>query len=928
MNIPHKFLINNYLSEQKKKFYEKLSIRYSKIITEFVKKKSNLDNYQMKVINWLFSQDEETKMILCSVENKKYTNTIYEAFNYYNNISDNVTFKIIDDDSDTDNDKFKLEYNDYNYNKYFNKNKYAEINNYKKKNNIHKMFNIHKKFLNHLLFYQCESPINDYDNYSNYFTLSPNFLKNEEIFKNQCGELTNHQFLKIPIRTKKDNKNKNNLLFLMPSWIQDNNNINNNKNKINDNYPYDTDENININNNSNNYFTLDQYILALIEQVLSIRYILYTENKNLDEILSSTYLYDLFDKKKLILSYINNITIESNMYYKFFKIEDINAKIFFSQDIIEKFIKSKNNCIRNNDNTLEDNDYSNNDNDSAFMNIESIFEKMINKYKNNKNELNKELINKCMFFQIQKLFTLDDFFFRAIFENFYTEYLNQIYNDLIIDKEEKPKKKKKKKKKNNNTNSNDKQNNQIIEDNKENNYKKEIFNFIKNLILDNLEEKINKINLNNNNNNNNKKQKTNKKEKIFFLYEPVKKKEKKKLNHKLKNNNNKDNGEKNNNSEEHIIKNSDNIINNEKIIEKNNNINKSISTFINSNDSIIQNNNNIFINKINISNEQLNKLNDDIYNFDKDMESLLIIIRKIKNEIQYHLELIIKNIYDDNSKLEIYGSSLYQLDIESSDLDLGISTKSNLPLDSLAKYLFNNNSNNQYLNINYIYTASIPIIKLEVDYLKLDNNKLNNFYKSLINNNYFKICIKNNIYKECNIIKVDISLKSINHNQINFIKKGINYFPQIKPLIKIIKKLLIFKNMNNSYKGGMSSYCLFLIIYSYLKLNQKYEIHNNNYSTLLMGFLYHYIKCIDFKYTIIDPSLDNPFIIYNYIIETIPTIIDPVTMNNAGKNIFRIMDVVNSLEEIYNDILIIIKENQNDVNIIYKLFGKYQENLD
>ena len=936
MNIPHKFLINNCLSEQKKKFYEKLSIRYSKIITEFVKKKSNIDNYQMKVINWLFNQDEETKMILCSVENKKYTNTIYEAFNYYNNISDNVTFKIIDNDSETDNDKYKLDYNDFNYNKYFNKTKYAEINNYKKKNNIHKIFNVHNKFLNNLLFYQCESPINDYNNYSNYFTLNPKFLKSDQIFKNQCSEITNNQFLKFPIKTKKDNKNKNNLLFLLPNWIQDNNNnTNNNKNIINDNYPYDTDENININNNNNNnYFTLDQYILALIEQVLSIRYILYTENKNLDEIISSTYLYDLFDKKKLILSYINNITIETSMYYKFFKIEDINAKIFFSQDNIEKFIKDKIYYITNNDNTLEDNDYSNNDNDSAFMNIESIFEKMVNKYKNDKKELNKELINMCMFFQIQKLFTLDDFFFRAIFENFYSEYLNQIYNDLIIDKEEKPKKKKKKKKKNNNTNSNDKQNNKLIEDNKENTYKEEIFIFIKNLILDNLEEKINKKNLNNNNNNdiniNNKKQKNNKKEKIFFLYESVRKKEKKKLNQKLKNNNNnnRDNSEKNNNSKEHIIKNNDNNINNE-TIEKNDNINKSISinNSINNNDLIIQNNN-IFANKMNISYKQINKLNDDIYNFDKDMESLLIIIRKIKNEIQYHFELIIKNIYDNNSKLEIYGSSLYQLDIESSDLDLGISTKSDLPLDSLVKYLTNNNSNNQYLNINYIYTASIPIIKLEVDYLKLDNDKLNNFYKSLVKNNYYKICINNNIYKEFNIIKVDISLKSINHNQINFIKKGINAFPQIKPLIKIIKKLLIFKNMNNSYKGGMSSYCLFLIVYSYLKLNQNYDANNNNYSTLLMGFLYHYIKCIDFKYTIIDPSLDNPFIVYNYIIETIPTIIDPVTMNNAGKIIFRIMDVVNSLKDIYNDILIIIKENQKDINIIYKLFSKYQENLD
>ena len=145
-------------------------------------------------------------------------------------------------------------------------------------------------------------------------------------------------------------------------------------------------------------------------------------------------------------------------------------------------------------------------------------------------------------------------------------------------------------------------------------------------------------------------------------------------------------------------------------------------------------------------------------------------------------------------------------------------------------------------------------------------------------------------------------------------------------MIKILKKLLIFKNMNNSYKGGMSSYCLFLIIFSYLKINQNIS-YENNYGCLLLGFLYHYINYIDFSYTIINPSLDNPFIISNYPIETIPTIIDPATMKNAGNIIFRIIDVINALNEIFNDILNIINTDKNDGNIIYQLFSKYIDNL-
>ena len=903
MNIPHKFFINNCISTEKIKFYEKLPNRYLKIITEYLKRKPNQDNFHKKVMDWLFSQEEEIKMILCSVENKKYTNTIYEAYNYYINNSEDVKFKITKEDS-YDSDKFKLDYNDINFNKFFNKNNYSKVENIKKKKNL---TSVHNKFLNYLLFYQCETPINDYDNYSSYFTLSPKFLQNEEIFNNECNEIANHRFLTYPIEIIKDPNNKSNYIFDYPKWIKENN-----ENNLNPNYPYDTDEKINLSNN--NYFTLAQYILSLIDQVLSIRYILYKESQNLKEIITSTYLYDLFDKKKSILSYINSINIDLDKYFKYFQIEEINEKIFFSQEI-EKFVENKKKSIKKTENSL----YIADEDDSAFTYIEKIFENILEKNKNDKNEFTNELVDMCMLIHINKLFTIDDFFLRTIFEKFYTEYLNQICNE-IVNEEEKRKKRKKKKKKNNNIN-----NENNILDNIDD--KEEIFNFTKKLILDNLEEKLKKINENNiiNNKRNisfNKKEKSNKKQKEFFLYEPIKKKDKKKRNNSQKNNSNihiNNNEKKNTNPED----NKNNEMNENGIINNIDNINN--INHISTNSTQISEE---FLQKINISKDNLKRLNDDINNFNKDIESLLIIFRKIKKEIKNHFELIIKNIYENNSLLETYGSSLYQLDIESSDLDLSISTQSNLSLDVLAIYLSNNNQKEQYINIKNINTASIPIIKLEVDYLKLDNNKINEHYNTLINNNYYKICINNNIYKEFNIIKVDISLKSINYKQINFIQKGINTFPQIKPLIKIIKKLLIFKNMNNSYKGGMSSYCLFLIIYSYLKINKNNNniIGNNNYGSLLMDFLYYYINCVDFAFTVINPNLENPFIISKFPIETIPTIIDPVTMKNAGKIIFRIIDVVNALNEIYKDILFIINNEENNGNIIYKLFHKYVEN--
>ena len=728
---------------------------------------------------------------------------------------------------------------------------------------------------------------------------------------------------------------------------------------------------------------------------------------------------------------------------------------------IEQFIKEKKNYI--NEFYTEASDLRAitqliDDNAKTFAyDSEEIFGNLVEKYKNDNKEFNKYILNTCLFFHINKLYTLDDFFLRNIFEKIFEEYSKKICDDLITG-EGKPKKKRKKKKKNNkddnkidtnNKDSNknleidnkifhdeqkDEKNNKDInntKDVKEINNNQEIIikkkeidndqsmnNDTKNIINSETSNEINKIsekesikdenNINkiiqeNNsiyektNNFNSKKAKNNKKEKGFFLYEAIKKdkKEKKKANNKTnkKDNNKTNNANINENNisttinketednikESNIVNNIDSInnikydnesldkIENKNIIINNDNtkeykedlkkvknisISKNISiqshinsfTLSSSNNSStssdsnnyknnnVKNNeqleNNLFVvhqNPMIISYEVFNKLLDDINIFNKDLESLLIIIRKIKLEIRYHFEEIVKKLYNQNSKVEIYGSSLYQLDIESSDLDLSISTKSKLPLNSLVTYLLNNNCNNQYLDINPIYTASIPIIKLDLDFLKLNNDKINDLYQLLINNEYYKMCINNNFYNNFNIIKVDISMNSINYKQMHFIKKGNNHFPQIKPLIKILKKLLILKNMNNSYKGGMSSYCLFLIIYSYLRMNKSFNNLDYNYGSLLIGFLFHYVMCIDFKYTIINPSLNNPFIISNIPIETVPTIIEPTTMKNAGKNIYKILDVVNALKEIYRDFFIIIKEDKSDDNLIYKLFRKYIE---
>ena len=1053
MNISHKQLQNSSISQQKKQFYEKLKIKFNRAWTEYRKKHTNFtENYNKKIYNWLFSQDEETRMILCCVENKKYTNILSEAYSYYLKDS-NTKFRIIEENSENEN--LKLEKED----SYFDR-----------ENSFHKIPNPkNNAFLQKIYFYQCESPIEDTDNYSSYFTLDPSILRSEEIFKDYTNELTSYKFLTIPIKTKKENEvqNKTNVSFEFPDWIisTPNSGINNN-NDINGNFSSSMkNDNNNIHgnniygNNECNYFPLSHYFLALIEQVLSIRYILFHESKDMDEIKNSTYLYELFEKKKQMINFLNNSLKPNKNFFSTFKLEDVVKKLY-SDRKIDNFIYSiGRNCApyENRRGWFTAN--------SLFFDRTKILNSVIFEVNNVFDNIQFDggsvvfIIDTLLFFNISKLFTYDDFLLRCIFERIYQEYSEKIYEDLITgggEKDESTHKKKKKKKKKAGNKNNVEEKNLDIDDNKE------IGRFIFEILITKVFKEIEIMNLNSNkeinsnnviiceneNNINNKKSKN--KEKGFFIYETIKKndtnkknknKNKKKQNGNIKNNKvnnintNEDNNITSNKKDENNIKTkqedikkeinmNNNVINqNEKennniskenkdkiniLIEKdyqkspqnetvnieenninhnakntNNNLKKkpqqnspisnkesipshinsfTFSSSNNSSTSVDSNNNkqsksdkisffsNFSNNNINSFDsaennlvvmhynqvlfpfEKLNKLSIDIKNFNENLESLLSIKRKIKIEIKYHFEYIVRKIYNSNSRVEMYGSTLYKLDIESSDLDLSISTNSNLSLASLVIYLSNNNKNKQYKNINAILGATVPIVKLDVDFLKLDNDKINYYYQLLVGNNYYNKFDEKNEEKENNIIKVDLSMNSVNHKQIYFIKTGIKSYPEIRPIIKILKKVLQVKNMNNCYKGGMSSYCLFLLIYSYVKLyytmnarnSNKKEFYDFSCGSLLIGLLFYYVMVIDFKCTIINPRFQNPFIV-SYKLESIPTIIDPNTMKNAGHNIFKILDVINIFRDIYKD-LFFANKIEGSENLIYKLIEKYEKN--
>ena len=136
--------------------------------------------------------------------------------------------------------------------------------------------------------------------------------------------------------------------------------------------------------------------------------------------------------------------------------------------------------------------------------------------------------------------------------------------------------------------------------------------------------------------------------------------------------------------------------------------------------------------------------------------------------------------------------------------------------------------------------------------------------------------------------------------------------------------------MNNSYKGGLSSYTLFLMVISFLKNNNKSNNTNNNkHKKNSYGHAFHdtvkFFSKFDFYSNMIDIENKNGEIflqrnqIYNtpeY--ENIPIILDPVTGQNAGKSSFRINDVQKTI--------IIINEELEKLRKIYDTNDDNKEN--
>ncbi|XP_057805539.1 uncharacterized protein LOC131020624 isoform X3 [Salvia miltiorrhiza] len=97
---------------------------------------------------------------------------------------------------------------------------------------------------------------------------------------------------------------------------------------------------------------------------------------------------------------------------------------------------------------------------------------------------------------------------------------------------------------------------------------------------------------------------------------------------------------------------------------------------------------------------------------------------------------------------------------------------------------------------------------------------------------------------ESKSVRLDISFKSSTHTGLQttgLVKDLTERFPAVTPLALVLKQFLADRSLDQSYSGGLSSYCLILLI---TRLLQHEHHHgrpiNQNYGSLLMDFLYFF----------------------------------------------------------------------------------------
>ncbi|KAL9669630.1 hypothetical protein QQ045_007177 [Rhodiola kirilowii] len=281
------------------------------------------------------------------------------------------------------------------------------------------------------------------------------------------------------------------------------------------------------------------------------------------------------------------------------------------------------------------------------------------------------------------------------------------------------------------------------------------------------------------------------------------------------------------------------------------------------------------------------------------------------------------------SRTNVFGSNATGLSLPSSDVDLVVSLPPVRNLEPIkeagilegrngiketclqhaARYL----ANQEWVkndSLKTVENTAIPIIMLVVDVphdlvtsLSSDVRTVN-AESSDIAAEPVHVFATDSVCSES--VRLDISFKSQSHTGLqttDLVKQLTEHFPAATPLALVLKQFLADRSLDQSYSGGLSSYCLVIIITRFL----QHEHHlgqpvNQNFGKLLMDFLYFFGNVFDPRQMRISVQGTGLYMKR----ERGHGSIDPIHIddplsptNNVGRNCFRIHQCIKAFADAY-----------------------------
>eukprot|EP00012_Vannella_robusta_P001798 CAMPEP_0206189626 /NCGR_PEP_ID=MMETSP0166-20121206/4280_1 /ASSEMBLY_ACC=CAM_ASM_000260 /TAXON_ID=95228 /ORGANISM="Vannella robusta, Strain DIVA3 518/3/11/1/6" /LENGTH=1101 /DNA_ID=CAMNT_0053605577 /DNA_START=24 /DNA_END=3331 /DNA_ORIENTATION=+ len=206
---------------------------------------------------------------------------------------------------------------------------------------------------------------------------------------------------------------------------------------------------------------------------------------------------------------------------------------------------------------------------------------------------------------------------------------------------------------------------------------------------------------------------------------------------------------------------------------------------------------------------------------------------RLADKIVQRIRCLVGSLWS-SAEIKIYGSIATGLCIPESDLDLVVYIPDAVSVGGSPVLLLAGELKGKpwVKQIQPIYTAKVPVIKLVVDNLAVD---ITFDVRSQAQPNTYA----HTDLDHSNQVSTHTGLSTSKY--ILQLKKE---FPALEPLVLILKQYLYCVLLNSAYTGGLASYSLVLMVASYLKFYGK---NNHSLGTLLLGFFELYGKLFDYS---------------------------------------------------------------------------------